>query len=575
MPLAFGATACSDDDSGGNSNNINVNDNENQNSQGVCGDGNVDSGEACDDGASNSDSIAGACRTDCREPWCGDSVTDPGEDCDDGNGVNTDGCLSACAGTDDCCVANVCGDGYQNQTIVGGDLVEMCDDGNTVDDAVCSADCAQDMTLCGDGSVDQGEECDYGGGNSDTVPDACRRNCHPAFCGDGVLDTGESCDGSDLGTDTCENLSGEGFTSGTLSCTAGCTRDTSLCTECGDGVIEWNEVCDGTNFAGETCATQGEQYGALSCNPDDDCLVLDTTGCYSYDATDFSDTSITTNLNDISGTGADHFMVVGDEALLREYDSGTWATLDASFTTEHLNGIDMVSGSGFAIVGDSGFARGYQNESWYVPSPPLPVESLNGVSFLGTDVYSVSSAGGVYRVPFPGAVPVDITPTSTPPALYDLWPGLDSNIYIVGALGTILEYDTSASTWQSHTSGVSQPLYGISGSASDNIYVVGGDGTGGVALHYDGTTWSPMTLPTGTPELRGVAGVVFMDAQNIPRELVFAVGVGGTIVHYDGAVWYDVPSVPTEDLNAVWGGENGIFYAVGDNGTVIQLTLQP
>jgi len=571
MPIAFGATACGDDDSGGNSNNVNVNDNENQNSQGVCGDGNVDSGEACDDGASNSDSIAGACRTDCREPWCGDSVTDPGEDCDDGNGVNTDGCLSACAGADDCCVANVCGDGYQNQTIVGGDLVEMCDDGNTVDDAVCSADCAQDMTLCGDGSVDQGEECDSGATNSDTVPDACRRNCHPASCGDGVQDSGESCDGSDLGTDTCGNL-GEDFTSGTLSCVAGCTRDTSLCTECGNGVVEWNEVCDGTNFAGETCATQGEQYGPLSCDPAVDCLVLDTTGCYSYSATGISDTSMDTNLNDISGTGIDQFMVVGDDALVRRYDIDTWTTIDASFTTENLNGVDMVMGSGFAIVGEGGFARVYVGGSWYEPNPLLPDVSLNGVSLLSPDVYSVSSAGGVYRVSFPGADPVDITPSSTPPALYDLWPGLDNNIYIVGALGTILEYDISASTWQSHTSGVSQPLYGISGSAYDNIYVVGGDGTGGVALHYDGTTWSPMTLPAGTPELRGVWAVF---DYSTGMELVFAVGVGGTIVHYDGAVWYDVPSGTSEDLNAVWGEYGGFFYAVGNSGTVIQLTLQP
>jgi cysteine-rich repeat protein len=151
----------------------------NQNSQGICGDGNLDSGEDCDDGTANSDFIADACRTTCLDPWCGDGVTDAGEECDDGNGANPDGCLTACTGTDDCCIANVCGDGYQNQQTMGGDLVEMCDDGNTVDDADCSADCGQDMTLCGNGSIDQGEDCDDGAANSDTAPDACRLNCHP------------------------------------------------------------------------------------------------------------------------------------------------------------------------------------------------------------------------------------------------------------------------------------------------------------------------------------------------------------------------------------------------------------
>jgi cysteine-rich repeat protein len=61
-----------------------------------CGDGAVDAGEECDDGADNSDSEPGACRTDCTQPSCGDGVVDPGEECDDGNNVNGDGCSAEC-----------------------------------------------------------------------------------------------------------------------------------------------------------------------------------------------------------------------------------------------------------------------------------------------------------------------------------------------------------------------------------------------------------------------------------------------------------------------------------------------
>jgi len=49
-------------------------------------------------------------------------------------------------------------------------------------------------TLCGNSTVDQGEQCDNGSGNSDTLPDACRSDCSRARCGDGVKDTGEACD---------------------------------------------------------------------------------------------------------------------------------------------------------------------------------------------------------------------------------------------------------------------------------------------------------------------------------------------------------------------------------------------
>lgn len=63
----------------------------------ACGDGVVDSTEACDDGPANSDGDPDACRTDCRLPACGDGVVDSGEGCDDGALRGGDGCDPACA----------------------------------------------------------------------------------------------------------------------------------------------------------------------------------------------------------------------------------------------------------------------------------------------------------------------------------------------------------------------------------------------------------------------------------------------------------------------------------------------
>lgn len=47
----------------------------------VCGDGNVDPGEECDDGPGNSDS--GSCTSTCAVNVCGDELVGPGESCDD------------------------------------------------------------------------------------------------------------------------------------------------------------------------------------------------------------------------------------------------------------------------------------------------------------------------------------------------------------------------------------------------------------------------------------------------------------------------------------------------------------
>ncbi|NUN13291.1 MAG: hypothetical protein HUU55_06600 [Myxococcales bacterium] len=65
----------------------------------VCGNGLTEPGEECDDGVGNSDVLADFCRTSCELPACGDGVVDSGEQCDDGNGVDGDGCETACTFT--------------------------------------------------------------------------------------------------------------------------------------------------------------------------------------------------------------------------------------------------------------------------------------------------------------------------------------------------------------------------------------------------------------------------------------------------------------------------------------------
>jgi len=49
-----------------------------------CGNGVLETGlgEQCDNGANNSNTVAGACRTNCQNPSCGDNVVDSGEQCD-------------------------------------------------------------------------------------------------------------------------------------------------------------------------------------------------------------------------------------------------------------------------------------------------------------------------------------------------------------------------------------------------------------------------------------------------------------------------------------------------------------
>lgn len=91
---------------------------------------------------------------------CGDGIMDSGEACDDGDDDNTDACPSTCE-------VATCGDGH----VWAGH--ESCDDENDVDDDGCTA-CVLDS--CGDAVLDDGEECDLGAANG-THGSSCFTTC--------------------------------------------------------------------------------------------------------------------------------------------------------------------------------------------------------------------------------------------------------------------------------------------------------------------------------------------------------------------------------------------------------------
>ena len=103
-------------------------------------------------------------------PVCGNGEVEGDEECDDGNTVNTDGCLNDCR-------AARCGDGVVQAGI------EQCDDGNRVDTDACLNSCK--TARCGDAVVQAGvEQCDDGNTNDG---DPCLSTCKTARCGDGKL----------------------------------------------------------------------------------------------------------------------------------------------------------------------------------------------------------------------------------------------------------------------------------------------------------------------------------------------------------------------------------------------------
>ncbi|HRI08120.1 MAG TPA: fibrinogen-like YCDxxxxGGGW domain-containing protein, partial [Nannocystaceae bacterium] len=202
----------------------------------VCGDGDQGPGEGCDAGADNSDT--GLCKLDCTPAACGDGLVQPGEGCDDGNQVDDDACTNTCK------LAS-CGDGQVQPP-------EACDDGNADNADACTDKCL--LPTCGDGFIqaDAGEACDDGPANDDNAD--CTSGCKVASCGDGLLhDQGggaEECDdANDVDDDACSN---------------GCVLAT-----CEDQLKNGSE--SDVDCGGEGCVPCGFGDGCLI---DDDCDTL-------------------------------------------------------------------------------------------------------------------------------------------------------------------------------------------------------------------------------------------------------------------------------------------------------------
>jgi len=243
----------------------------------VCGNGQVESGELCDDGNTTTESCphgVGACLVcaeDCfQRPGatsvCGDGQRDAvNEQCDDGNTIT-----EACAyGQSSCvvCAADCrsvagatayCGNGAAT-------VEETCDDGNTLTEAcayglsscmVCAADCtaaAGATSFCGDTVVNGPEGCDDGNSATEACAygqrscSVCTAQCAQAggitsYCGDGRVNGPEGCDDGNAQTELCAY----GLRSCSV-CAASCVNAPGPVSFCGDGVVNGPESCDDAN----------------------------------------------------------------------------------------------------------------------------------------------------------------------------------------------------------------------------------------------------------------------------------------------------------------------------------------
>jgi len=150
--------------------------------------------------------------------------------------------------------------------------------------------------VCGDNSLDPGEECDEGELNG-SEESMCDENCNiiqQGECGDGTQDVGEECDdGNVLDGDGCSadctteamNVCGDGSVGDAEECDDGndvpddgCEADCTISApgECGYGEQEWDELCDdGNKMNGDGCEDDCTPTPEPLCQPAENYISCD------------------------------------------------------------------------------------------------------------------------------------------------------------------------------------------------------------------------------------------------------------------------------------------------------------
>lgn len=157
-------------------------------------------------------------------------------------------------------------------------------------------------------------------------------------------------------------------------------------------------------------------------------------------------------------------------------------------------------------------------------------------------------------------------------------------------------------TWTDETEGTSGHLLAVAPLSPTDVWAAGG---GGIARHFDGTSWTSLTVPGGcthsiffvasdigwmgpaeagqsgmrhytggdlddwqTVSLPGHKGI--NDLEFLTADDGWAVGLAGLAFHWDGTAWTAVPTPTTKSLTGITMVSPTLGYAVGTSGTILK-----
>jgi hypothetical protein len=217
------------------------------------------------------------------------------------------------------------------------------------------------------------------------------------------------------------------------------------------------------------------------------------------------------------------------------------------------------------LVGPIGCGSGddqktYEGGTWEVVADYLPGALLSVYAKSPTDIWAVGADPGDGK----GGMVVRYDGNEwrrlSGIALRDIWwlsPGADADtLWLCGGKGLVLKCSMATEKCTDESVGGVETLFGIFATSANDVWAVGGviqgAGNSHILWHYDGTGWSQVTdLPEGIPD-----GAAFFKVWGRTPSDVTVIGTMGVAMHYDGSSWTLLESGTGENLVTVHGNSS-------------------
>lgn len=266
------------------------------------------------------------------------------------------------------------------------------------------------------------------------------------------------------------------------------------------------------------------------------------------------------NLNDITVLDEPSGWIVGDKGTILFRSGGSWH-IYPSITTENLNSICQLNATEAWAVGTNGIILKLKGTVWEKVESPTR-RHLHKVCFSNTFTGYAVGDNGTFIIYQNGSwKKADL---KTPWHFYavtliDSYPLLAGGRENLTVPFMTVNYNANYSFTNVYDPGYIE-ISDIASPGNDILWAVGKPGT---ILHKSGSIWQKVNIEGKIPALTSIS---FLGENN-----GITVGYGGTIMTYTESGWQIEESPVNVKLNGSYIIGNK-YYAVGNNGTVLELT---